>query len=44
MSVGQFTHDEKKLEGLKYGHDNSLSEVGYIIEDTKHNKEIPEQY
>ena len=34
ISVGQSSHHEKKLEGLKYGHDNSLSEVGYIIKDT----------
>ena len=34
ISVGQFTHHNKKLEDLNYGHDNSLSKVGYIIEDT----------
>ena len=34
ISVGQFTHHEKKLEGLKYGYDNSLSKVGINIEDT----------
>lgn len=44
ISVGTFTHHEKKLEGLKYGHDNSLSEVGINPKNTKHNKEIPEQY
>ena len=43
ISVGQFTHQEKKLEGAHYGHDNSISTVGINIEDTEHYKEIPEQ-
>ncbi len=34
ISVGQSSHHRRKLEGLKHGHDNSLSEVGYNIEDT----------